>query len=180
MRQRPSLSRRGASLPEYASCERCGEYAAAALRVVTEHRHEREHGEANASERHILCANCTDTTHTQRRCAICGGMLPSELHHVASERQHPTLLLPVCLNCHRILSARQYRWHPAWRTEAHPLAYVLQGVCDVVCLWLERSPVAEQCRELFALLGRAVIYVLAYLRPDALSEVDYLTNWNAQ
>jgi len=155
--------------PEYAACEQCDEYAAAALRKI---------------RKRVLCANCAerdtygDTRHRTRRCAICGRIAPSELHHVASERQHPTLTLCVCLNCHRILSVRQYRWHPAWRTEAHPVRYIIQGVLDVVTLWLQRSPAAEQCRELFALLGRAALCLLPCLRPESLCEVGYLTQWS--
>jgi hypothetical protein len=153
------------NLPDYATCERCGEYAAATLRAVAGH---------------VLCENCHDTYHARHRCAICVSVLPSELHHVASARQCPTLTLRVCLNCHRLLSERQYRWHPAWRTESHPLRCVVQGVCDVLALWLQRSPVAEQCRDLFAMLGHAALFVLMYLRLDALPDLRHLTDWNTR
>jgi hypothetical protein len=154
--------RRQPDLPDYAACGRCGEYYRAALRTV---------------DNQVLCANCADVRHTHGRCTVCGAVAPSELHHVASARQLPDLTVPVCLNCHRILSARQYRWYPAWRSEPHPLRYLVQGVLDVVALWLERSPVAEHCRELFALLGRAALLALGSLRADALAELGSLTDW---
>ncbi len=153
-------------LPDYAACEGCGEYYAAALRML---------------DGQVLCANCAegaDGRHPQRRCTICGKVAPSELHHVASARQHPTLTTPLCLNCHRILSQRQYRWHRAWRTEAHPVRYVVQGVLDVVALWFERSPVAKHCTGLFSLLVGAALYLMSYLRMDALREFGFLTDWN--
>lgn len=150
-------------LPEYAACTRCGEYAASALRVMD--------GQA-------VCHNCADATHRHRHCAICWRMAPSEQHHVASKRQHPTLTLPVCLNCHAILSQRQYNWPPAWRSEAHKLRCVIQGVYDVLCLWLERSPVAENCRDLFVMLEQAALIVLSYLRPEALIDLSALTDWS--
>jgi hypothetical protein len=153
-------------VPEYAICEgdACGEYYTKALSRV---------------DGQVLCANCADTRHARRRCAICDRVAPSESHHVASKRQHPTLTLPVCLNCHRILSRRQYRWHPSWRTGAHPLRYLIQGVYDVMCLWLERSPVAEQCRELLTMLGRAALCVLPHLRFAALVDLAGLVDWSA-
>lgn len=120
--------------------------------------------------------------HPQRRCAICRRTAPSEAHHVASKRQHPTLTLTVCLNCHRLLSQRQYRWHPAWKSEAHPLRYLAQGVYDVLCLWRERSPLAtevfQNCREVLTMLGRAALYALAALRPEVLGEFSFLVSWS--
>ncbi|MGO8948001.1 MAG: hypothetical protein ACLQUY_10130 [Ktedonobacterales bacterium] len=151
-------------LPEYTACSQCGEYARAALRRVNSV---------------VVCRNCAGRTHPQRHCAICWRIAPSEQHHVASKRQQVTLTLPVCLNCHAILSQRQYRWPHDWRTEAHQLRCVIQGVYDVLCLWLERSPVAECCRDLFLMLEQAALIVLSYLRPQALIDLDHLTDWSA-
>ena len=159
-RQRPNRE----PIPEYASCEHCDECTASTLRSV---------------DGHILCENCRDTRHPRRRCAICIQVLPSEIHHVASERQCPSLIICVCLNCHRILSQRQYQWHSAWRSEAHPLRYLVQGVLDVITLWFERSPAAEQCRDLFAMLWHAALYGLAFLQFDALGDLSGLTAWEA-
>jgi hypothetical protein len=86
----------------------------------------------------------------------------------------------VCLNCHRLLSNRQHRWHPAWLTEAHPTRYLIQGVYDVLMLWLERSPDAERYGGLVILLFCAALHVFVRLRPDVLCELPYLTDWSAQ
>jgi hypothetical protein len=106
---------------------------------------------------------------------------------VASKRQHPTLTLNVCLNCHRLLSQRQYRWPPGWKTEKHPLRCVAQGVYDVLCLWRERSPLANealallrQCRELLTMLGQAALYTLAWMRPEAWVEFSALVDWGVR
>jgi hypothetical protein len=106
-------------------CTRCGECWTAALR--------RAGG---------LCLNCADTTHPRlKRCLVClRADVPSEFHHVATERQHPTFGLRLCLNCHAILTRHQVNdWHPSWKTEKHPVRCVLQGLIDLIWLWLRRS-----------------------------------------
>lgn len=146
---------------DYRSCQECGEYAGAALRAI---------GGV------CICANCADTYHRHAVCAVCARYAASEQHHVATWRQSP-LTIPVCLNCHAILSRRQYQWHPAWRAqppELRPLLYLVQGVLDVVTLWCERSPVADQSADLMRLLGRAALLLLPHLRPDALRELAAL------
>jgi hypothetical protein len=45
-------------------------------------------------------------------------------------------------------------------------------------LWLERSPVAEQTRDLFAMLAHAALIVLSYLRYEALADIGALTDWS--
>ena len=173
-----------APVPPYTACARCDEYAQKTL---------------HSWRGQILCENCRELARMARRsstgasrrpqrhpirpCAICCRVAPSELHHVASERQHPILTLPVCLNCHRLLSQRQYRWHPAWKRETHSWRYLAQGVYDVLCLWWERSPVAEmvreRCGDLLRMLGLAALYALAALRPEALGELRFLVHWSA-
>jgi len=145
----------------YASCRECGEYADAALRMI---------GGV------CLCLNCADAYHRHVVCAICTRYAASEQHHVATRGQN-ALTIPVCLNCHAILSRRQYQWCPAWRLgppESRPLLYLVQGVLDVVTVWCERSPVADQSADLTRLLGRAALLLLPYLRPDALRELSAL------
>jgi hypothetical protein len=130
-----------------------------------------------------LCLNCRDRRHPHLRCTICHQVAPGEQHHVASERQLPQFTIPVCLNCHALLSTRQYRWPREWKTEPHPVRCLVQGVHDVVCLWLERSPVmrepamAASCRALLAALGKAALYLLPFLRPAALADLGRLTGW---
>ena len=150
-------------LPEYAACEHCNEYRRVTLRVA---------------RGPVLCRNCADRKHPQRRCAICHQVAPSELHHVASERQHPHLTLRVCLNCHALLSDRQARWPSAWRREPHVVRCIVQGVIDVLQLWMERSPVAEQCRAIIVMLAHAALCLLPHLRPAALVDLHGLT-WAA-
>jgi hypothetical protein len=66
--------------------------------------------------------------------------VPSEFHHVASERQHATVGLQVCLNCHAILTKRQMTaWDPSWKNEKHPVRCLFQGMFDLFWLCLHRS-----------------------------------------
>jgi hypothetical protein len=146
-------------LPDYAACERCPEYYRAALRDI---------------DGHTLCANCADHYHPRRRCLICAKVLPCQAHHVGSKIRYPHFTVLLCLNCHRILNTRQYRWRRDGSAERHPLRYLVCGVLDVLALWRERSPVAEQCRNLFAMLGQAALYLIPCLRLEALCELSFL------
>jgi hypothetical protein len=146
-------------LPEYAACEQCGEYYRAALRII---------GGL------VICANCADTHHPRRRCMICARVLPCQAHHVASKIRYPYFTTPLCLNCHRILNTRQYRWRRDGSAERHPIRYLVRGVLDVIGLWYERSPVAEQCRDLLIMLGQAALYLIPCLHPAALGELNGL------
>jgi hypothetical protein len=118
-----------------------------------------------------VCQNCSDRRHPRLRCMICFKELPGEHHHVAGERQHPGFTIPVCLNCHAVLSERQRRWDPTWLTEPHPVRCLIQGVLDVVEVWLKRSPAAEQCLRLLCMPGYAFLLLLPYLRLDALADL---------
>jgi hypothetical protein len=90
-----------------------------------------------------LCRTCRAQPDHRRiaACPLCGRMnVAPDLHHIAGRRQHPTFALDVCLTCHDILSARQRtRWDPSWKTEAHPVRCIVQGVFDLVMLWWQRS-----------------------------------------
>jgi hypothetical protein len=90
---------------------------------------------------------------------------------VAGKRQHVHLKCVVCLNCHRLLSNLQARWQKAWKKELHVVRCIVQGVHDVVQLWLERSPVVDHCRALLALLAHAALCLLPHLRPAALADL---------
>jgi hypothetical protein len=144
------------AIPEYADCARCGEHYRAALRWV---------------RAEIVCANCADTRHPQACCTICATTLPCQAHHVGSKHIYPHFTTWLCLNCHRILTARQYHWRRDGSAERHPLGYLLRGTLDVVELWLERSPVADRCRSLLLMLAQAAVYALPHLHPAALVEV---------
>jgi hypothetical protein len=143
-------------LPEYASCAVCGEYAQAALAI---------------SRGRVLCRNCRARRPQRGVCAICNRTAPTEIHHVAMERQIKHLTIEVCLNCHALLSLRQKQWHRSCLTERHPLRFLVQGVVDVSRLWLEHSPAVKQCRAFFTMLGHAALIALSYLRLDALAEL---------
>src|SRR5260221_10343191 len=99
-------------LPDYATCDQCGEWHDACLRVV---------GGA------VLCANCvsSDKRKPQSKCAICGELARCEKHHVAG-RGAP-MILRICLNCHAILSSLQYDW-VGWPHERAPVRYLIQSV----------------------------------------------------
>jgi hypothetical protein len=149
-------SRHPQQVPEYASCERCGEYAHTTLAI---------------SRGRVLCRNCRARRQQRGVCAICVREAPTELHHVAMERQIKRLTIEVCLNCHAILSLQQKQWDRSCLTEHHPLRFLVQGVVDVSRLWLQRHPAVKQCRAFFAMLSRAALIALVYLRLDALAEL---------
>ncbi len=77
--------------PDECCCPFCGEPNILALR-------QRPYG--------VICANCEATRHAMGTCATCGIYKPIEKHHVAG-RKHWAVTLPVCLNCHAILSHHQ-------------------------------------------------------------------------
>jgi hypothetical protein len=141
MAQRKPHRPKRVSLPEYATCTRCGEFFHAALTLQPGDR--------------VLCLNCADTRHLRGQCCVCDRIGPLEYHHVASRRQRPDLTEPVCLNCHAVLTERMCRdWHPAWRTvptdEATARVFEEQGRYDLFLLAATRSP-------LFARLGDAAV-----------------------
>jgi hypothetical protein len=143
----------------YAVCRQCGETASATLKV--------------GEDGHVACLNCRDTAHPRRRCTVCARVLPAEMHHVASRVCYPTFTTPLCLNCHRMLYARQYRWRHDGSAERHPFRYLVIGVLDMVRLFLKRSPAADACRQFFCMLAHAAILALGTLRLDALADVGH-------
>ncbi len=143
---------------EYASCRECGEYADAALRMI---------GGV------CLCANCADTHHQHGVCAICEQTRPVEAHHIAG-RQHASDTIPACLNCHRMLSQRQYQWHPSWRAQRRPTLFMLQGALDSVYLWCMRSRAPEHRKIMTMALVVLVVWLTCRLRPESAADVHDL------
>lgn len=54
--------------------------------------------------------------------------LPLEQHHLAG-RKHAPETMPVCLNCHAMLSRRQYVWTDLWFKEQCVL-FLIWGILD--------------------------------------------------
>jgi hypothetical protein len=79
-------------------------------------------------------------------CVGCGVLTPNlEAHHVAGQHNHQTLTVPVCIECHRILSG----WQLASGVELHADAArgeldatraLLVGVMDLIRLCAQRHP----------------------------------------
>ncbi len=99
----------------YPSCSGCGEFNQHALRFLPRGR---------------VCANCADHDHRRGTCSVCITDGALESHHVAGWKQSPDTI-PVCLNCHRILSRLQNSWHPSWKTEKRPGLFRLQSFIDI-------------------------------------------------
>jgi hypothetical protein len=99
---------------DYQSCNQCGEYRKVTLRKNLEPN---------------LCHNCADKTHSQGSCELCHrDHLPLERHHLAG-RKHAPNTVPICLNCHAMLSRRQYEWPNLWLSESCPL-FLIWGILD--------------------------------------------------
>lgn len=100
------------------SCEQCGEYRKVTLRKKLEP---------------LLCHNCADTKHPKGYCVICEqDHLSLEWHHLGG-RKHAPYTIPICLNCHAMLSRRQYKWPSEWLSEPCPIFYIW-GIFDAYVL----------------------------------------------
>jgi hypothetical protein len=150
----------GGPAREYASCA-CGEYHQAALRRLPDGRR---------------CFNCTDTRHRRGLCLGCEQSGPLEEHHIGSKRHLPQTI-PVCLNCHAILSRWQYRWHPTWRTTEGFCAAVLfsaQGILDIAQLRHDRMPAGDWRASPIALVLYALRLALRCWLPGVTVNFDCL------
>lgn len=106
---------------DYFICNQCNEYRKATLR----------------KPKFNLCHNCADHIHRKGLCQICRrDHLPLEQHHVAG-RKHAPNTIPICLNCHAMLSRRQYNWPELWLKEPCAL-FLIWGILD--CLLLTCDP----------------------------------------
>jgi hypothetical protein len=107
-------------------------------------------------------------------CPVCGRQdVPAQWHHVAGARQSSSPALYVCLNCHGILTDRQRNvWDPSWKTEAHPVRCLAQGLYDLFWLWWLRSGVHMWRRQLAELVH---VVWLGFL---ALAQQWGLRGWN--
>lgn len=105
---------------QYRSCGNCGEYRKPTLR----------------KNENNLCHNCADKTHSHGHCWICRKHdLPIEHHHLAGKK-HAEKTVPVCLNCHAMLSRRQYQWPDLWRGESCGV-FLLIGFMDYCALYTD-------------------------------------------
>lgn len=122
---------------DYQSCTQCGEYRKTTLR---------KSGIG-------LCHNCADSKHPKGFCEIChGDHLPLERHHPAG-RKHASYTIAICLNCHAMLSRRQYEWPSLWLIEPCPL-FLIWGILDAYVLAFDPTVPFEifskQCKEAMA------------------------------
>lgn len=115
------------------ACRLCGERDAHALR-----------------RRMSMCQNCMNNDRRRGVCCICVKDTPLENHHVAGAKHAPDTL-PVCLNCHAILSQLQYGWHPSWGdkdSRTRPGLFLIQGHRDILLVAGARGPNALGLPEL--------------------------------
>lgn len=73
-------------------------------------------------------------------CLICGyneNPLIIEYHHIAG-KSNDNITIPVCPNCHRILSNNQLSWNKRWlnkkNTDKTKMAFVLRGQSEILDL----------------------------------------------
>lgn len=103
-----------------------------------------------------LCLRCTAEVAprprhlrppAERYCLACGFVsregLSMEAHHLLGRAHHPTLVLPLCRNCHALVSERQRHWGVNLRPLPSPAARVPQAVGSALALalvMLDRHP----------------------------------------
>lgn len=86
-----------------------------------------------ANRKPIFARNCADKTHSRGYCWVCHrDHLPLEKHHLAG-RKHASFTVPVCLNCHALLSRRQFEWPDLWRGD-QCIAFLIFGFLDYCIL----------------------------------------------
>jgi hypothetical protein len=158
------------SLPAYASCS-CGEYHQAALRRPDGRR----------------CYNCADTRPRRGLCLVCEQSGPLQDHHPGGWR-HCLICwpncsrtcphtIPACLNCHRVLSQWQYRWHPAWRTTGRletTVLFSVQGLLDMAQLRHNKMPAGDWRASPIALVLYALRLALRCWLPGVSVNFDCL------
>jgi hypothetical protein len=136
------------------TCPECGEDWPAAL-----------HNASGLCRNHAVLCGVSDEKHRKilAHCPICGREnVPAQWHHVAGERQYPRLGKDICLNCHGIITHRQSTgWDPSWKTEAHPVRCIAQGMYDLFWLWWQRSGVHVWRTQLAELVHVAWLALLA-------------------
>ena len=121
-----------------------------------------EHWAEARSRDSALCQNCAGTNSSVplARFLFClHSDMPGQFHHIALERQHATLGVTLCLNCHSILTHwQETKWPVSSRTEPHMhvARCIVQGMYDLVVLWVRRNPGSSSLRELAMVLVRAV------------------------
>ena len=126
-------------LPAFAVCRLCGETASAGT------------GRRRCWQCCVL--ELPGYTHPKTCAVRCAAIkLPARSHHIASRRIYPALTAPLCLNCHRILYARNTLRRDG-SAERASFAYLLVGVFDLLRLFADRSPAWEMCRQIFQHAG---------------------------
>jgi hypothetical protein len=137
------------------SCWRCDENDPACLAITRQGWHE-----------HVCCHNCrwnARHNHILGRCSVCERTnVPIEQHHVARACYQPEITVPVCLNCHALLSTWQRDWREEeWLTQSPTIvpaaAAAAQGAIDLLMLVLLRSPAWYEREE----LRRAIVAALS-------------------
>ncbi len=133
--------------PDYASCKQCDEYRKATLRKS-------EVG---------LCHNCADKKHIKGTCWLCRrDHLPLEKHHLAG-RKNASFTVPICLNCHAMLSRRQYEWPDLWRGVRCPIFLIFGGLDYCVLSSASAMPYelfSRQCKETMTEITQKTVLVM--------------------
>jgi hypothetical protein len=107
------------------------------------------------------CPNCASHActpqHRMGTCPICSRVgVPIEIHHPGLKKFWPTVTIPVCLSCHRILTNRTVSEWSSTLTSGGKVRCLLQGLADLVWLWSARSPSAPELLRLVRMTSAAL------------------------
>jgi predicted amidophosphoribosyltransferase len=109
-----------------------------------------------------LCPNCAaiaqNLGHRVGCCPLCTQQnVPIEVHHPGLKRHWPTVTVPVCLSCHRILTNRTVSEWKVTLTSS-PVRCLIQGLTDLIWLWSVRSGSAGELLRVARLSAVALMH----------------------
>jgi hypothetical protein len=108
-----------------------------------------------------LCPSCAclqcAPEHRVGTCPICGQFgVPLEVHHPGLKKHWPTVTIPICLSCHRILTNRTVSDWSSLSASGHKVRCLLQGLADLCWLWTVRSASAPELARLVRMAAVAL------------------------
>ncbi len=115
-----------------------------------------------------LCPSCAclqrTPGHRVGTCPICCRRdVPIERHHPGLKDYWPTVTIPICVSCHRILTNRTVSDWPATLISGGKVRCLLQGLADLLWLWTVRNPTAPELLRVVRLSAAALMHYFGFV-----------------